>query len=695
MRRLLLALCALSCASTEERPDGPIVDDFDIEGTEQLKKRELKKKVLSGESLLPWLPFFGKTEYFDQNAWTADQRRIERYYQAHGFYQAKVVEEEVQPTKEGHVKLRLKVKEGLPTTVARFEVKGLEPLTDAQREEVMRKLPLQQGLVFLEEQWAETQTLLTERMQKLGYAGATVKALAQVDVGNQTADLELTTTPGPRYKFGRVYVANPDGKVNARLIASQVESVITEGDWFDPEELEEAQARVFKMGVFSAVRVHRSALDQQTGTTPVTVDVREAPFQTWRAGGGLGGDPLRNEVRGTLLYEHRNFFGGTKRLTLRARAGYALLSGSTNTGFFAFASVFSQQPGSQHGPFGRLTAEIEKPHFLHRALAIQFTLEPSYTIEPAYRAGGGSARAALVWRPTSHFTSSFSYNYSVFLLSTPVNLGASTTQFVGCGLTCMLHYFEQNVAWDRRDDPLEPHEGWYAGLSMQEGGNTLANNSFAPANFLRVLPEVRGYVSFFENKLTFAAKARLGLLFTLSGTAPIPVRFFSGGNEMRGFSARRLAPYDVVPRTDCSYMALDAVTRLQGVCPGNGEVLPVGGNTLFDLSFEVRWNVWEALTVALFADAGYVTQAPLSGNLFSSLNVALGFGVRYRTPIGPIRVDLAARLPVGAPLERAGVVRQNAVNRGCFFGLGAGQSDVYAGSPEGVCAFHVSVGEAF
>ncbi len=694
----MLALCA--CAGAEERPDGPIVDDFLIEGAEQISPSDLKEKVLTGDTLLPWLPFFGREGHFDQNAWVADQRRIERYYQAHGFYQARVVEEEVTPKKEGHVAVRLKVKEGAATVIRRFTVSGLEPLDDEQRREVLYKLPVKEGRTFLEAEWLETERLLKERLQKLGYATAEPKPLAQVDVATQTAELDVAVNAGRRYKFGPVVVQNPDSKVNKRLIEDQVTSVIARGDWFTPEALEEAQARVFKMGVFSAVKVTRTAPDQQTGEVPVSVDVREAPFQTYRAGGGLGGDPLRNEVRGTFLYENRNFFGGTRRLTIRARAGYAFLAGTSSSGFFAFASVFSRTPGAQHGPFGRLTIEAEQPHFLHRAVALQGSVEPSYTIEPAYRSGGGSAKVALVWRPTSHFTASFAYNVSVFALSTPVALGTATTAFVGCGLTCVLHNLEQTLAWDRRDDALEPHDGWYLALATQEGGNTLATGAFEAANFLRVLPEARFYVSFFDKKFTIAGKARFGALFTLNGTAPIPVRLFSGGNDMRGFSARRLAPYDVVPRTDCSSLAIDAPTdpgspARQGTCPGDGEVLPVGGNALIDGSLELRWNVWESLTIATFVDAGYVTATGVNLTLLTALNVAVGVGIRYRTPIGPIRVDLAARLPVGGPLELAGTPRQHAYNRGCFFGLGAGSSNTYAGAPEGQCAFHVSIGEAF
>src|SRR5206468_1932486 len=114
-------------------------------------------------------------------------------------------------------------------------------------------------------------------------------------------------------------------QVPVKYIADQVDSVVHEGDWFSPETLAEAQARVFQMGVFSAVKVNRGALEQVDGTVPVTVDVREAPFHTVRGGGGLGADQLRNELRGTFMYENRNLFGGLRRFTARAKAGYVFL----------------------------------------------------------------------------------------------------------------------------------------------------------------------------------------------------------------------------------------------------------------------------------------------------------------------------------------------------------------------------------
>lgn len=103
---------------------------------------------------------------------------------------------------------------------------------------------------------------------------------------------------------------------------------------------------------------------------------------------------------------------------------------------------------------------------------------------------------------------------------------------------------------------------------------------------------------------------------------------------------------------------------------------------------------------AVFADAGFVTSSRLS---FTSLDdysrnmqLAAGFGLRYMTAFGPIRLDLARRLPVGPPLPVA-MPQSGGVDYPTFgscFGLGSAPAG-YPGSPEGLCTFHLSIGEAF
>jgi translocation and assembly module TamA len=692
-------LLAAACATTQEKPQGPIIDSFVIEGTHHLSSGDLEKRILTSTSMWSWLPW-EQPPRFDPNAWIADQRRVERFYQAHGFYQARVVEEEVTPTKDDHVRLRLKVQEGEVTHVTAFEVRGLDGLTEKQRKSILGALPPKVGKPFLEDEWAQTQRTLADRLQELGYAAATLEAQATVDVKTLEAHLEIEATLGKRYRFGPVQVQNPDGHVPERMIRESVESAVTPGDWFTPDPLKEAQARLFQLGVFSAVKVTRGELDEEQGVAPIVADVREAPFHSKKFGAGLGADQLRDEARLTYEYQDRNFFGGLRKLTFRAKVGYALLASSQETGLLAFVSVARRDPGAQQGPFGLLHGEFEQPDVLVRWLSFQTSLELSHTIEPAYQATGGIAKVGLVARPTSHLGFAVSLNPSYYRLTRPPDLSTTTTNFYGCSLDCALVYLEQAAIWDHRDSVLEPKSGYYLGINLQEGGtNRLlpdGSSQYEVLNYLRVLPEARGYVSFFRDRFTLAARARLGILHSLTGAdSAIPVRFFSGGNDMRGFSARRLAPFVAAPNDVCTkYLAADALPA--GHCPGYGDQLPVGGNTLVDGSIELRWNAWESLTIATFVDAGYVSKAELSVEILRQLNVAVGIGVRYRTPIGPIRLDVAVRLPFGAPLEQYTVSGYPfAVNRGCFLGLGRGGSDVYPGSPEGQCAFHLSVGEAF
>ena len=144
--------------------------------------------------------------------------------------------------------------------------------------------------------------------------------------------------------------------------------------------------------------------------------------------------------------------------------------------------------------------------------------------------------------------------------------------------------------------------------------------------------------------------------------------------------------------------------------------MPIGGAGLFEAAAELRWAVSENWVLALFNDWGLVTASPLGAgqDWGRALYTAVGFGVRYRTPLGPIRVDLAFRLPfVGGAQDVSntadsdgGPVKSFQSAPGCFFGLGSGlpvsqpytygaQAGAWAGSPDNLCSAHLSIGEAF
>lgn len=687
-----LLLMAAACATTQERPPGPKVNDLKIEGTKQVSEGDIKDRILTSET--PWWGFwpFGGPRYFDPNAWQADLRRIQRYYQAQGFYDAEVVSSEVKPEGANAVAIDVKVKEGEPTRIGDIQVSGLDALPPEFRKEhsdrVMADLPVKKGDIFREDTWDETKTQVQGKLRELGYAEAVAGGEVRVDLATKQATVDLRITPGPRYRFGNTFVAtDANPQVPPRRIIEQVQGSLKKGDWYSETALAEAQARVFRMGVFGAVKVNRGAPDRESGTVPVVVDVRESPFRSVRLGGGLGVDAARQEVRVLGEWTHRNFQGGLRRLTVRSRLGYAFIPSVLNRG--------------KQGFVGEVTTEFEQPRFLFRDLRLQTSLTAEKGLEQAYDFWGGRLQAGVIWQPHRSLSIFPSYNLEVYRLTGRVSADARVPPVIlGCPnnvtqCNIALSYLEVAVAWDRRDDPIEPRDGYYLAMSVQKGGGPF----FGQFNYVRLFPDLRFYRSLDDDRrMVLAVKARLGTLNPAGGgQSSIVTRFFSGGaTAMRGFNGQRLSPLAALPPTD----PVEAATK-------EWDTVPVGGNSMFESSVELRYQFTQSLMAAVFWDSGlvgvYDFSSRLAPRLFGPEHYhALGVGMRYLTVVGPVRLDIARRLNIGRglPVTSPGYIYPE--SGGCF-GIGSkwrptgptSRDATYAGSPEGLCALHLSIGEAF
>lgn len=681
----ILAL-SIGCA-TGNGQRVPIVKRLDIAGNHALSGRQIQARILTTKT--GWWPF-AKKFFFDPIVWATDLERIKRLYGSRGYYQAKVVRDRVTPDGSDGVGLDVEVSEGEPTRIVALKVAGLEELSPAHREALLAAVPLHVGDVFDDRRWSAAKTLLSSRLRNQGYAEARVDGLALVDVGTRTAALQLVARPGQAYRFGAIEIdTGGDLAIAAAWIWDQVRLAIPDGAPYTDEALTEAQRRVTSMGVFAAVKVTADPPAPSTGRVAVRVETREAPLHTLKLGAGVRFDQIRNEARLIGQWTNRNFQGGMRRLTLRAEAGWAFIP---NT--YAVATN-DQTTALRDGPVARLQLEFEQPQFLGRAgLRERSSLELTRTLEQAYDDLGGHLANGVVWRPRAALTVYPAHHLqgdqlngppAAGLLTSPLTLGCQTT-----GNSCFvwLSYLEEIVTWDRRDDALAPHRGWYASLSLQQGGGPLQGD-FA---YYRVLPDVRGYVSVGEgDELTFAARLRVGDLLPTSGDpegSAVVTRFYGGGAQsMRGFNDRRLSPL--------------LVTQLPA-SPGNPNppvvTIPIGGNGLIDGSFEVRYAVTRSLVVAAFVDVGQVTRAGLAPDDFAHVLVAVGLGLRYTTPVGPVRVDFGRRLQVGRPpalfaVDATGrVVEQSyKVDDSCF-GLGGTGGSVVT---DNLCVLHVSIGEAF
>jgi outer membrane protein assembly factor BamA len=682
---LIMSVASLAGCASQQKKDAPVVRDVNISGNDEISSRRIKKKILTTETR--WWPFASK-QYFDPVTWQADLERIQRFYAANGFYQAEVVKDEVRPDPPDGVALEVSVSEGKPTRVGKVEVEGLAALPPADRGKVLENLPLAPGAVFREEDWAATKRVLADRLRNRGYARAKAEGRALVDVKTQLANLTLIVDPGRRYVFGDIQVDTAGGaRVPASVVWEQVRLAVKEGKPYSDAVLEEAQRRLFGLGLFATIGVTTGEPDDAAGRIPVRVIVREGTFRTLRLGAGARIDAIRNEARAIGDWTNRDFLGGQRRLTLHAELGWAFLPN-----VFAVATN-DVSVGPRSGPIARLRLEFDQPRFLWRpSLRWRNTLEIDRTLEQTYDAFSTRVVTGVVWQAHSTLSIFPSYRLEAdYLDGSPINSAVTNPLTLGCDATgdsCLvwLSYLDALITWDRRDKVFDPRHGSYLSLSLQQGGGPLGGNF----DYVRVLPDARIYGSFGDgDALTLSARLRAGELWPWSGNpddSAVVTRFYAGGSiSMRGFADRRLSPLLLAPPPSGA---------------SNVELtLPIGGNGLIDGSFEARYSLFPSLRVAAFVDFGQVTHGRLTPGDIAGVLWAVGVGVRWITPIGPIRVDLARRLPFGDlptlyQVDAAGaiVAIPYAANDSCF---GLGGSHVVTPVPDGLCLLHIAIGEAF
>ena len=658
--------------------------DLRIEGNAHVSTRQIEKRILTTKT--GWWPFATK-QYFDPVTWESDLQRIVRIYVARSYYQAHIASQSVTPKPNG-VALAVHVDEGEPTRIGAVEILGLEGLPPADRDDALKRLPLEVGKPFEESDWTAAKAGIVARLRGRGYFKAATDGQARVDVGTRQAAVTIIVRPGLKYWFGDIQITEAPGSViPAAYIWDQVRLAIPNGSVFSDDALEEAQRRVFGMGIFALARVTTGTPDDATARIPVAVTTREAPFRTLRLGGGVTIDQIHNEARLIGEWTHRNFHGGMRKLTVHAEAGWAFIPS-----LYAVATNdVAQAP--RNGPVADLSVSFEQPRlFGAPSLRSQSAIDLSRTIQESYDNLSGRFSTGVVWQPRARLSIFPSYNLEGdFLNGAPVNSAATAPLTLGCHTTsgqCLvwLSYLEEVITWDRRKHPLEPRNGTYASLSIQEGGGPLGGDF----NFVRVLPDLRGYVSFLEeDALTFAARLRVGELWPFSNNpedSAVTTRFYAGGaNSMRGFSERRLSPLlgTVVPNTTIP------------------ETVPIGGNGMIDGSVEARYSLTESIRLAGFVDFGQVTTGLVGFGDVPGLQWAVGVGFRYLTSIGPIRIDIARRLPFGTlpPLYTVDPNTGNitppqpyAVDESCFGLFGSHPNTVVT---DGSCVFQFSIGEAF
>ncbi len=195
-----------------------------------------------------------------------------------------------------------------------------------------------------------------------------------------------------------------------------------------------------------------------------------------------------------------------------------------------------------------------------------------------------------------------------------------------------LSTFSTTLIHDTRDKPLDAHKGVFGTIDLGVTPTAFGSS----ANFAKLFGQIAQYQPF--HSIVFANSMRIGLASPFSNSfVPTSQLYFSGGGtSLRGFPIDEAGPQRLVPFCNV----------LQGQQGCVNITVPIGGKQLFILNSEVRFplGIMKALGGVVFYDGGNVYRAINLNDFINNYTNTVGFGLRYATPIGPVRFDIGRNL---------------------------------------------------
>lgn len=427
---------------------------------------------------------------------------------------------------------------------------------------------------------------LLAALEEQGFAFAKVDApIAYEDPGNRVLDLNFHVETGPKVQVGEIQIEGLE-HLNRQLVLARL--LLQSGEPYRASQIERARQDLLGLGVFSSVSVQLGTSADAQGRVPITFQVRERPQHRFSINAAystdLGGS-------GGLTWENRDLFGNAEQLI--------------------FAASVINVGGDAATAIGYDTSlKLIKPEFGHRDQSLQLAVGAIQQSLKAYDQTMGSAGATLSRKISSIWTTSIglagaqehvvqqgtSRDYT--LLSVPLGIIYNST-----GLASPL------------DDPRHGLRASLRVVPTQSIGDP-------SATFIITQAAVAAYLDLHALDLTdpgrsiLAARAMAGIAQGASEFGlPPDQRFYAGGSDtIRGY-------------------------RYQSVGPQFTDGSPIGGTAIDTGSVEFRQRIGSNAGAAVFVDGGQVSAIvnPLTG----SFRIGVGAGVRYYTPIGPIRLDIA------------------------------------------------------
>lgn len=407
------------------------------------------------------------------------------------------------------------------------------------------------------------------------------KREAVANHANNTVDLTMSAEGGPIAPLGDVAVKGPR-TVDADFVRRY--SRLNGGEPYSPEKLRKASDRLRKLGVFSSITIKEANALAPNGTIPLTIEVSEGKHRYF----GLGAQYSTTEGAGLQGYwGHRNLFG--KAESLRIEGAVSRLGEASNVQDMDYSAGIT----------------FVKPGIFNPETTFTTSLKAKTEHPDTYDARSITGFAGFAYEFNDYDTAAAGFEVEW----TDTDDAFGNNQYLTASIPL-------EFVRDMRDDKLNPTDGFRASISAKPSFEALNGTFFT--SFEASTTGYKGLGS--DDQVVLAGKVAGGLLVGASSLQDVPAtrRFYAGGGgSVRGYSYQEISPY-------------------------NAENEATGGRSYIVTSLEARFKVTETIGLVPFVDAGIVS-SDLAPD-FSDIRAGAGIGLRYQTPFGPLRLDVAMPL---------------------------------------------------